>query len=163
MGQTSALIVLMIALVETMTLPYIRRSKTTFTYSPDWDTIRRRTLRLQPRCTVNPMHKATIVHHVKNKRSLIRRIIGLLLLHPPKKTVSGFEISGWDVVSVCEKCHQNHYGRGSHHASVHHPSVWVQRGGLDNSNVWWFRIELRIRFWAIAFGVAVGRLLRGQG
>lgn len=141
-----------------MTLPYIRRSRATFTYSPAWDTMRRRTLLMQPRCTVNPFHKATVVHHVKNKRSLPRRILGLLLLHPPKKTVSGFEILGWDVVSVCEKCHQNHYGRGSLNASVHRTSVWIQRGGLDNANVWWFRWELRIRFWIIAFGVAVVRL-----
>lgn len=139
-----------------MSLPCIRRIKTTFVYSPNWDSIRCRTLAMQPRCTVNPMHRARIAHHLKNRRSLLRMILGMFLLHPPRRSVAGFEIPGWDVVSVCPECHENHYGRSTRKSSVHHPSVWIQRGGLDNHNVLWFRWELRLKFWVIylCFGFA---------
>lgn len=123
---------------------------TTFEYSIGWRSICRRTYQILPRCTCNPLHKASAIHHVQYKRSPIRRILGMLLLHAPHPSVSGLEIPGWDVFPVCAQCHDNYYGRSSDHRSVHYAKVWIQRGGLDNHNIVSFAWRLRIKFWVCA-------------
>ncbi|MFN6474444.1 MAG: hypothetical protein RMY36_032840 [Nostoc sp. SerVER01] len=71
-----------------------------------------RGLRLMPFCTCNPMHgRAVYVHHVKYSRSPLRRLLGILLFHAPRKSLSGCEIIGYDAFPVCENCHHNVYGR----------------------------------------------------
>jgi hypothetical protein len=88
-------------------------SKTTFEYAENWRLTCRRGLRLMPFCTCNPMHgRAVVVHHVKYKRSPIRRLLGLLLFHSPRRTVSGREIIGYDAFPLCENCHHNNYAPG---------------------------------------------------
>lgn len=123
-----------------------------FEYHPNWMITVRKTHRLQPMCTNNPFHgKATVVHHLKYRRSLLRRILGMFLLHKPVKSVSGHEIPGWDVVTVCEYCHANSYGYGLHGRSLHHKSVWIKSGErYGNRQVWWKAWELRLKFWCLA-------------
>ncbi|MEH1779713.1 MAG: hypothetical protein V7L26_11470 [Nostoc sp.] len=124
---------------------------TKFEYAPNWGRICRCTHRLQHRCTQNPLHgKASIIHHLKYTRSPLRRIFGIFLLHFPRRSVSGFEIPGWDIVTVCDCCHSNYYGRSSDKRSVHHPSVWRQTGGINNRQTWGKTWELRIKFWLLA-------------
>lgn len=119
-----------------------------FEYAPNWRAICQRTYKLQPRCTNNPFHgQADVVHHLKYKRSILRRVLGIFLLHSPKASVSGFEIPGWDIVPVCDRCHNNHYGRSSDKRSVHHFSSWIQKGGLNNHQTCLKAWELRIKFW----------------
>lgn len=120
---------------------------TTFKYADNWRSTCRRTYTLLPRCTQNPLHKACYIHHLHYKRSILRRILGLLLLHPPYKSISGFEIPGLDIVGLCEKCHENSYGRTTNPRSVHYVGVWKQLGGLENHNVGWFKWKLRAQFW----------------
>jgi hypothetical protein len=123
----------------------------TFVYADNWRRTRALTYKLLPRCTQNPFHKATVIHHLKYKRSFVRRVLGIFLLHPPKKSVSSFEIPGWDCIPLCNVCHENSYGRTSNKKSVHYTGVWKQRGELDNHNVTWFAWKLRIQFWLWAF------------
>ncbi len=123
---------------------------TKFKYASNWGRISRCACRIQPRCTNNPLHgRATIVHHLKYKRSLLRRILGMFLLHSPKRSVAGFEIPGWDIVTVCVDCHHNGYGRTRDTRSVHHPSVWKQVGGINNHQTSFKAWELRIKFWIL--------------
>lgn len=124
--------------------------KIKFDYSPNWRMTCLRTYSLQPRCTNNPLHgEADVVHHLKYKRSIIRRILGLLLLHRPYPSVSGFEIPGWDIVTVCDRCHMNYYGKSGDKRSLHHPSVWRKIGGIENRQTWRKTWELRIKFWIL--------------
>ena len=133
--------------------------RTEFVYADNWRATCRRTYQLLPRCTQNPFHKAAVIHHLKYKRSLLRRILGILLLHPPKKSVSGLEICGWDCLPLCLACHENHYGRSANPKSVHYTKVWVQRGGLDNHNVCWLQWKLRVQFWVWVILFNIGKLL----
>jgi hypothetical protein len=127
------------------------KSSVKFEYASNWSITCRRVCRLQPRCTNNPFHgRATVVHHLHYRRSLLRRILGIFLLHFPSVSVSGYEIPGWDCVGVCSCCHENYYGRSSNHNSVHHRNVWVQFGGLNNHQTWIKATELRIKFWILA-------------
>lgn len=136
------------------------REKTEFEYSKNWQSICKKGLRLMPFCTCNPMHdRAVIVHHVKYKRSLIRRILGMLLFHFPRKTVSGREIIGYDAFPLCEKCHHNGYGRSSHPNSVHYTKVWRQLGGLNSHNIPTFAWCLRFKFWFWVIVLQSGRFL----
>jgi hypothetical protein len=154
----------------------IQKVKHGFQYAPNWTSTVARTHRLQPLCTNNPFHgKATVVHHLKYRRSIMRRILGLFLLHKPCKSVSGREIPGYDVVTVCEFCHANAYGYGLHERSLHHKSVWVkaksEKGklsgkgkkgsydGLGNRQVWWKCWELRVKFWVLVLFNTVKRIL----
>jgi hypothetical protein len=122
--------------------------KTEFEYASNWQNTRRKTLKLMPRCTCNPLHKASIVHHLKYKRSLLRRLFGCFLLHNPfQASVSGYEILGWDIVPVCSSCHENSYGRSLNHKSVHYTKVWKQKGGLNNHNTFFFTWKMRFLFW----------------
>jgi hypothetical protein len=132
---------------------------TTFEYADNWRITCRRTYQLLPRCTQNPLHKACYIHHLKYKRSLLRRILGIFLLHPPCSSVSGFEIIGWDVVPLCHICHDNNYGRSHDRRSVHYVGVWRQYGGLDNHNVAWFRWKLRMQFWIWTVVFQISKLL----
>lgn len=132
---------------------------TEFEYADNWRITCRRTYELLPRCTCNPLHKADRIHHLKYKRSLLRRFLGLVLLHPPHKSVSGLEIPGWDCVPVCQSCHENSYGRSSNRRSVHYVGVWVQLGGLDNHNAWWFAWLLRIKFWTWTIIFNISKLI----
>lgn len=121
---------------------------TTFEYALNWKSTCNRTYQLLPRCTQNPLHgEAHCIHHIKYKRSWFRRILGMLLFHFPKKSVSGLEIIGWDVVPLCYGCHFNAYGRTTARRSVHYVAVWRQLGALENHNVWWFAWKLRLQFW----------------
>ncbi|WP_193200871.1 hypothetical protein [Nostoc sp. MG11] len=122
-----------------------------FEYASNWSRTCRRVYRLQSRCTNNPLHgRATVVHHLHYRRSLLRRILEIFLLHFPSTSVSGYEIPGWDCVSLCSGCHENYYGRSSSRNSVHHPNVWVQFGGLNNHQKLIKATELRIKFWILA-------------
>ena len=122
--------------------------KTEFEYAANWRSHCRKTLKLMPRCTCNPLHKASIVHHLKYKRSLLRRFAGCLLLHNPlQASVSGYEIPGWDIVPVCVICHENSYGRSLNPHSVHHAKIWKQKGGLNNRNTFFFMWKIRFLFW----------------
>jgi hypothetical protein len=113
----------------------MRKSLTSFEYARNWSITCRRVYRLQSRCTNNPWHgKATIVHHLHYRRSLLRRILGMFLLHFPHTSVSGYEIPGWDCVGVCSRCHENYYGRSSSRTSVHYHQVWVQKGQRPAAN-----------------------------
>lgn len=123
---------------------------TSFQYSLQWRSKCRRTYQLFPRCICNPFHKATAVHHIQYKRSFLRRILGLLLLHSPRRSLSGLEIPGWDIVPVCNYCHTNNYGRSLNKNSVHYVKVWKQLGGLNNHNTFLFAWKLRIKFWILA-------------
>ncbi|MBD2531916.1 hypothetical protein H6G97_20935 [Nostoc flagelliforme FACHB-838] len=128
----------------------MRKSVTKFEYASNWSRICRQVYKLQPRCSNNPLHgRATVVHHLHYRRSLLRRILGICLLHFPSASVSGYEIPGWDCINVCYRCHNNYYGRSIDPASVHHSSVWVQLGGLKNHQVWIKAWELRIKFWLL--------------
>ena len=107
--------------------PIMRKSLSKFEYASNWSITCRRVRRLQPLCTNNPWHgRATVVHHIKYKRSFLRRFLGIFLLHFPVASVSGYEIPGWDCVGVCSRCHENYYGRSSSRISVHYHQVWVQ-------------------------------------
>lgn len=130
------------------------RNPTQFQYHRNWRNKANLTRRIQPLCTNNPLHgKADSVHHLKYKRSPLRRFLGIFLFHFPSVSVSGYEIPGYDCVPVCNHCHQNYYGRGSDRHSVHHPSIWKQVGGMNNhqtaSKAW----ELRFKFWMLVFAV----------
>ncbi|HEY9804532.1 MAG TPA: hypothetical protein V6D25_29640, partial [Leptolyngbyaceae cyanobacterium] len=54
----------------------------------------------------------------------------------------------------------NFYGRSGvgvslvarHRTSVHHPSVWKQKGGINNRQVELKVWELRIKFWLLVLG-----------
>lgn len=119
-----------------------------FEYAGNWKRTCKNALKILPRCTCNPLHKASVVHHLKYRRSLLRRVLGLFLLHAPKKSVSGLEIIGWDCIPVCTNCHQNVYGSSFNPCSVHYIKKWKQeKVALNNHNVWWFALELRIKFW----------------
>jgi hypothetical protein len=62
----------------------MRKSLTKFEYASNWSITCRRVRSLQPRCTNNPWHgRATVVHHLHYRRSLLRRILGMFLLHFP--------------------------------------------------------------------------------
>ena len=127
------------------------KSPQSFQYPDNWNRVKKSAYRLQPLCTVNPFHgKASVVHHLKYKRSLLRRFLGLFLLHRPTKSVSGFEIPGYDVVTVCKHCHANDYGYGSHRRSLHYKTVWIKKGGINNYQVWYKALELRLKFWVLA-------------
>ncbi|MCC5619206.1 hypothetical protein LC605_29845 [Nostoc sp. CHAB 5836] len=129
----------------------MRKSLTRFEYASNWSITCRRVYKLQPHCTNNPWHgRATVVHHLKYKRSLLRRILGIFLLHFPRASVSGYEIPGWDCVGVCNSCHENYYGRSSSRTSVHYHQVWVQKGGLDNHQTFIKATLLRIKFCLLA-------------
>jgi hypothetical protein len=124
-----------------------------FVYAKNWHKTCKKTVAILPLCTCNPLHKDKIViHHLKYKRSLLRRFLGMFLLHNPLKvSVSGYEIPGWDVIPVCEKCHENSYGRSLSKRSVHNTSVWIQKGGLNNHNKLFFAMKLRLKF--LIFGL----------
>ncbi len=127
-------------------------SPTEFEYANNWPRTCERTRALLPRCTVNPLLPAQCVHHLKYKRSLLRRILGWILFrHPLEKSVSGYEIPGWDCVTVSNHNHHNHYGRSNKPNSVHYSGVWVKHQGhpIDNHQVWWKAWELRLRFWVL--------------
>lgn len=121
---------------------------TSFEYGKNWRQTCKVTLKLMPRCTCNPLHKASIVHHLHYKRSLLRRLLEVFILRNPfNASVSGLEIPGWDIIPVCANCHDNHYGRSLDPRSVHYKKVWIQKGGLNNHNTMLFKIEMRIKFW----------------
>lgn len=129
----------------------MRKSLAKFEYASNWSITCRRVYKLQPRCTNNPLHgRASVVHHIKYKRSLLRRFLGIFLLHFPSASLSGFEIPGWDCVGVCSRCHENYYGRSNNRTSVHYHQVWLQRGGLNNHQTWIKAAELRIKFCLLA-------------
>lgn len=134
------------------------RVKTEFEYASNWRSRCNAGLRLMPFCTCNPLHgRAVTVHHVKYKRSPLRRILGMLLFHSPRLTVSGREIIGYDAFPLCENCHHNVYGRSNHSSSVHYTKVWKQLGGLNNYNVGWFAWRLRFKFWFWVIVLRIGR------
>ncbi|MFN6475295.1 hypothetical protein [Nostoc sp. DedQUE07] len=136
------------------------RIKTEFEYASNWRSYCNAGLRLMPFCTCNPMHgKAVTVHHVKYKRSFLRRILGMFLFHSPKKSVSGREIVGYDVFPLCENCHRNSYGKSSYPGSVHYTKVWRQLGGLNSHNVPSLAWSLRFKFWFLVIVLQLGRLL----
>lgn len=122
-----------------------------FKYHPNWPTKAKKTRRIQPWCANNPFHThATIVHHLHYKRSLLRRLLGIFLLHNPfDVSVAGYEIPGWDIVPVCEVCHENYYGRSMNPSSLHNTRLWVQKGGLNNHQVWWKAYHLRFNFFIL--------------
>jgi hypothetical protein len=126
--------------------------KTTFEYAGNWRNTCRKTLNLMPRCTCNPLHKASVVHHLHNRRSLVRRLLGIFVLHNPlHASVSGYEIPGWDIIPVCDSCHDNNYGRSLNPRSVHYTKVWIQKGGLNNHNTLFFKTKMRLMFWLWVF------------
>jgi 5-methylcytosine-specific restriction endonuclease McrA len=127
--------------------------KSTYTYPENWYSTKQKTLKIVDCCCNNPIHKGSLVmHHLKYRRSLIRRLLGIFLLHDPfKVSVSGLEIPGWDIVPVCERCHDNHYGRSKFESSVHHRKHWLQRGGLDNQQRFFKMVELRLKFLFLSF------------
>jgi hypothetical protein len=126
-----------------------------FTYGDNWEKKKRFCKCLYNRCTQNPIHSGNIaIHHLKYKRSIPRRILGIFLLHNPfKASVSGLEIPGWDIVPVCSECHENAYGRSLSSRSVHCKGKWIQKGGLENRNTFITAWKLRIMFvfWAMIF------------
>lgn len=121
----------------------------TFEYSRNWERTKKRCKKVNCRCSQNPLHSGNIVvHHLKYSRSIPRRLLGILLFHNPfQKSVSGLEIIGWDIITVCAECHKNSYGRSRDRRSVHHSDVWIQRGGLGNRNILLMRMQLRMQFW----------------
>jgi len=105
---------------------------------------------MQPLCTNNPFHgDAQIVHHLHYRRSLLRRTLGLLLLNLPVKSISGFEIPGFDIVPICKECHQNSYGTSKSRRSLHYHKIWIQRGGIDNHQHWFTAWRLRINYFIL--------------
>lgn len=121
---------------------------TQFVYASNWRKTCIHTLTIMPRCVCNPVHKASVVHHLKYKRSLLRRLLGCILLHNPfQVSVSGYEITGWDIVPICCACHENSYGRSLNSQSVHYIKVWIQKGGLRNRNTYLMQAKLRFLFW----------------
>jgi hypothetical protein len=126
--------------------------KTTYNYPDNWVAIKKQTLRKVSRCVNNPAHRnrKLIVHHLKYKRSWLRRLLGVFLLHNPfQASVSGYEIPGWDIVTVCEHCHENSYGKSLNRNSVHYTKHWIQKGGLNNRQILSKAWELRIKFWLL--------------
>lgn len=129
----------------------------TFTYAKNWESKKKICKNIYCKCTQNPIHSGTIaIHHLKYKRSIIRRIFGIALLHNPlQASVSGLEIPGWDIVPVCSECHENSYGRSLSSRSVHCKGKWIQKGGLENRNSFLTTWKLRIMFviWASIFNL----------
>jgi hypothetical protein len=123
----------------------------TFEYGDNWNSKKKQTYTMVNRCTQNPFHKSSlVVHHMKYKRGIIRRIGGIFLGHNPlKSSISGLEIPGWDIVPVCKCCHENSYGRSLNKKSVHGKGNWIQKGGLDNRNTRGKMWELRIKFFLL--------------
>jgi hypothetical protein len=128
-----------------------------FKYSEHWQDTKRTCKNIYCKCTQNPLHTGNIqIHHLKYTRSIPRRIAGICLLHNPlERSVSGYEIPGWDIVPLCEACHENNRGRGSTRRSVHHPSRWIQTGGLGNRNTFdtQFCLRTQFLFWALIFNL----------
>lgn len=123
---------------------------TTYKYPANWKSICSSTYRLNSRCVVNPLRRADCIHHLKYKRSMLRRMLGFLILgHTYEQSVSGYEIPGWDVVSVSSHNHQNGYGRSKNPNSVHYTKIWVQLGGLHSRNTFLFAWKLRLSFWIL--------------
>lgn len=136
-----------------MTLPFLRKADPThFEYAENWGAIALYTRWLLPRCTVNPFLPAQCVHHLKYKRSLLRRILSWLFFrHSLGKSVAGYEIPGWDCIPVSDHNHHNHYGLSGKPHSVHYSKVWRQHQGrpINNYQVAWKAWELRLRFWVL--------------
>lgn len=134
--------------------PFIRMvpKPKTFEYSESWAGTSRKARQLNPRCCVNPLLKADVTHHLKYTRSKLRRLLGYLFLgHDFGASVAGYEIVGWDVVTVSSRHHDNYYGKSSDRRSVHYFKVWVQHQGasIDNHQTTLKAFELRLRFWLI--------------
>lgn len=138
---------------------------THFDYSDNWEEICLKAKAINPRCTINPFLPAQVVHHLKYTRSWLRRILGYLFLgHDFGASVSGYEIPGWDCITVSKHNHHNHYGRSSRRHSVHYTgraseeggtkkdAVWVQHRNhpIDNHQTRCKMWELRLRFWIVA-------------
>lgn len=141
-----------------------KKTKTEFEYASNWRSTCRKVHWLMPFCTCNPMHgRGVYIHHTKYRRGPLRRILGLLLFHAPKKSVSGVEIVGYDVFPLCEACHRNAYGRSTDPNSVHYTGEdnpkWIQLGGLDSHNTDCFAWRLRLKFWFWVTVLRLGRVL----
>ncbi len=131
-----------------------------YQYPRNWKRKCRNTLSIMPRCCCNPLHQASVVHHVKYKRCLPRRLGGIFLFHNPFQiSVSGYEIPGWDVVPVCEHCHSNGWGRSLNPDSVHYSANWLQKSGLNSRNTYKKMWRLRFNFWLCFTVMAPVRLV----
>lgn len=126
------------------------KQERSFKYAKNWNKKARYTIKIQPLCSNNPFHgKAEIVHHLHYRRSLLRRLLGVFLLNVPNKSISGYEIPGFDVVSICKNCHKNNYGKSKNNQSLHNSRVWVQQGGLDNHQRFFTAWRLRLNYFIL--------------
>lgn len=135
--------------------------KTSFEYSPIWLSITRpKCLTMCSRCCLYPWRPAKVVHHLKYKRSTLRIILGYIFLgHDFGRSVSGYEIPGWDIVPISEGGHQNGYGASISRDSVHFTGdklqkpYWIKcKNSIDNHQAPEMLWRLRLTFFLLAGG-----------
>lgn len=135
-------------------IPY----KTSFEYSPIWQSkTRPKCLSMCPLCCLYPWRRAAVVHHLKYKRSRARIILGYLFLgHDFGASVSGYEIPGWDIVSISKDGHENSYGASLSPKSVHFTGTkphWIKhKNSIDNHQSTGMMLRLRLTFLFIIGG-----------
>jgi len=139
---------------------FVPESKT-FDYSPVWVShTRPKCLKLCDRCCLHPWKEAKIVHHLKYKRSNLRIILGYIFLgHDFGRSISGYEIPGWDIVPVSTDAHHNSYGASSSPNSVHFTGTnphWIKHPhSIDNHQSFKMKWRLRITFFLLIGGWVV--------
>ena len=105
-------------------------------YASNWESKKRRIYAQTRRCCWCFVSPASIVHHVKYTRSPGRRVVGLLFKQDFDRSNVGYEIGGWDVFPVCDRCHENSYGASQSPHSLHYT-------GTPNPK--WIKVENRIK------------------
>jgi len=100
-------------------------------YGPHWPQTSKQAREIvKGRCILNPLHRATEVHHLR-----YRDIFG---------AIANRERPGWDVVPLCRKCHGRVHRKESWHSARRSPE-------LKNCNRWPMLWSLRLRFYWWAF------------
>ena len=108
------------------------------------------------RCALNPLHRASHLHHLYYKRFWLERIFfGVFYKMPFDKCVLGLEVIGLNCVPLCGHCHGVSFNPGDsqrYPGSVHHKSHWVSHkdNPIENHQKFWFALRLLVQFWAIA-------------
>lgn len=105
-------------------------------YASNWEETKRRVYRKTRRCCWCFFQAAKVVHHVKYTRSLPRRLLGLARGSDFDKSNVGYEIPGWDVFGLCDRCHENAYGRSLNPSSLHYTGEpkpkWIKVESFDH-------------------------------
>lgn len=143
-------------------------------YANNWNLTKRKVYQGTRKCCSCLLCDARYIHHLKYTRSPLRRFLGLFLGHSLKKSNAGLEVPGWDVVPVCEVCHEQDYGKSNNYKSVHFTGQprpkWLKIYSNDitvvlNRNSDWMMFRLRFAYFflsssylflALAIFIAIG-------